>query len=95
MTAANLTNFNRYNAILKRIIKREKKLSWRNWSEKLCPNTPLKKIFSDIRKLKNCGVPNSYNYMYNDPAMVREYLDKVCTETDRNEFNSSPDAANN
>lgn len=40
MTAENLTNFNRYNAILKRTIKEEKKLSWRSWADNLNPNAP-------------------------------------------------------
>lgn len=78
MNIKNLIEYKRLNALFKRKLKAARKDSWRRWAETLSPNTPVKDIFRKFRQLSNFRVPNQPNLMYQNPAMVDEFLDKLC-----------------
>lgn len=80
MTAHNLTEFNKQNAIFKRILKKERIRTWREWSEKINPQAPVGKIFRDISRLSKCQIPAQRNYMYDNPDQVEEFLKILCDD---------------
>lgn len=78
MTAHNLIEYKRLDAIFKRKIKAARSESFRQWAETLSPNTPIKDIFRSFKRLNNYRVPNQSNSMFRSPEMVDNFLQKLC-----------------
>lgn len=69
MTTQNLVEFKRLNAKFKR----------RN------PNSSVKDIFLNYKRLSNFRVPNQPNVMFQNPKMAEKFLTKLCKSDSRSE----------
>lgn len=62
-TQENAIEFKRCRAMARKIIKAEKKKSWRVFCSTLCPNTPVKQIWSRIHKMSGKIVNSSISVL--------------------------------
>lgn len=77
MTMENWIECNRLNALYKKRLKRERSNSWKRWVESLSPRTPIKDIFRRLNILSNYRVPNQPNVMFQDPKIVKNFLNNL------------------
>ena len=62
-TQENLTNFRRQRALTRQIIRENKRTSWKNYVSKINSNTPIKKIFQMIKKIKGKNTQNRIQHL--------------------------------
>lgn len=90
MSLRNLIEYKKLNALFKRRLKKERSASW---AETLSPNSSIKDIFRNFKKLNNYRVPNQPNMMFENPKMAEQFMTKLC-KSETLSTNAQPSSSN-